>query len=144
MIEEVAFKSKIIETLSRCEDIRNPTEYFHYLTTLKGKFENDTKMRKLSQIMVALGNPDRILILDSLREKDRCVCEIEAILSKSQPNISHHLGILERATLIKGWKKGKFTHYSLIKKQFQTFNRILQEWIKTSTNWFGLTPASPD
>ena len=101
-------------------------------------------MRLLSQILVALGNPDRILILDALRAKDRCVCEIEVILSKSQSNISHHLGILERATLVKGWKKGKFTHYSLMKKQFQTFKAILQEWINTSTNWFGILPSSSD
>lgn len=61
----------------------------------------------------ALGNIERLIIINALREKDRCVCELEAILDKSQPSISHHLRELEKLDLIRGWKKGKYTYYSL-------------------------------
>jgi ArsR family transcriptional regulator len=51
--------------------------------------------------------------------KERCVCELEAILDKSQPSISHHLRELEKAGLIRGWKKGKYTYYNLVKEEFK-------------------------
>jgi ArsR family transcriptional regulator len=54
-----------------------------------------------------------LIIFSTLKEKDRCVCELEAILKKSQSSISHHLQILEETGVIKGWKKGKFTYYGI-------------------------------
>lgn len=54
-----------------------------------------------------------------LNDNNRCVCELEAILDISQSTISHHLKILEKIGLIKGIRRGYFTHYELIKEQFQ-------------------------
>jgi ArsR family transcriptional regulator len=88
-------------------------------------------------MMIAFGNPERFLIIDSLREKDRCVCEFEGILQKTQPAVSHHIKILEQIQLIRGWKKGKFTHYSLVEKKFKEFKDLFQEWNESITNWFG-------
>ena len=64
-----------------------------------------------------------------LAEKDHCVCELEAILGKNQSNISYHLKILEELDLIKGWKKGKFTHYSVVKNSLENFKQIINEWL---------------
>ena len=59
-------------------------------------------------------NIDRVPgIVKSLIGKERCVCELEAILDKSQSTISHHLRKLERANLITGFKKGNYTYYHL-------------------------------
>ena len=137
-------ETQIVDTLSRCEDIDNAYEYYQHLLTLKQRFTKDPKNHFLAQFLVAMGSEDRLLILDSLRKKDRCVCEIEAILSKSQPTISHHLKILEGARLIQGWKKGKFTHYSLIQAQFNRFLEFFQEWISSSTNWLSTLIRTPN
>ena len=67
------------------------------------------------------------MIINILKEKDRCVCELEAILDESQPSISHHLKILENAGLVRGWKKGKFTHYDLVKEQIISYHNLLNE-----------------
>ena len=68
--------------------------------------------------------------LASSRPRDRCVCELEAVLDESQPSISHHLKILENVGLIRGWKKGKFTHYDLIEEQIKSYlNLINQELV---------------
>jgi ArsR family transcriptional regulator len=75
----------------------------------------------------ALSNKKRLIILNILKEKDRCVCELEATLDESQPSISHHLKILEDVGLIRGWKKGKFTHYDLIKKQLELYLNLLHK-----------------
>ena len=79
----------------------------------------------LSNFVNALANKKRLIIINILKEKDRCVCELEAVLDESQPSISHHLKILENAGLIRGWKKGKFTHYDLLKTD--RINRLTGE-----------------
>ena len=43
------------------------------------------------------------------------------ILDKSQSTISHHLRKLERANLIKSWKKGSYTYYGLEKEQLNLY-----------------------
>ena len=43
------------------------------------------------------------------------------ILDKSQSTISHHLRKLERANLIKSWKKGSYTYYGLEKEHLYSY-----------------------
>lgn len=51
-------------------------------------------------VFKALGNSMRLRILDSIKNKPRCICEIIPIVSSSQPNVSHHIKILKNAGLI--------------------------------------------
>lgn len=78
---------------------------------------------------VAISSKERIIIINALKKQDRCVCELEAILNKSQSTISHHLRKLVVAGLIQGYKKQKFTYYHLIKeeliKNLDILNQIL-------------------
>lgn len=111
-----ADREKIIGMLCSCkgEDVGEP-----YFQELRKKGENLKKneiIEKLNNFLSALGNKDRLMIVDVLKKKDLCVCELEAILDKSQPAISHHLKILEECGLIRGWKKGRFTYYSIEKE----------------------------
>jgi len=55
------------------------------------------------------------------------VCELEAVLDESQPSISHHLKTLENAGLVRGWKKGKFTHYDIVKEQISSYLDLLNQ-----------------
>ena len=105
--------------LCSCEDVKNPNEYFKELHELGENLRNDDLLNNLLIFLSALGNKERFIIFTSLKEKDRCVCELEVILKKSQPSISHHLRILEGAGLIRGWKKGKFTYYGIQHKNFK-------------------------
>lgn len=130
-------KDKIIETLSGCADIKDASNYYDKLVDLSVEIRQKENFIFISEILNAIGNDDRLLILESLKEKDRCVCELEVILAKTQPAVSHHLKILENVNLIQGWKKGKFTHYSLIRPTFENFNEIWVKWNSTITNWFG-------
>ncbi len=131
------WETKIVETLSLCEDINEPEKYYSDLKAIGESFKENQNMLLTSECFKALGNKHRFIILESLKVKDRCVCELEAILQKSQPVVSHHLKKLEEVHLIKGWKKGKFTHFSLIKKNFQKVADMLSELVLNSTNWFG-------
>ena len=55
-----------------------------------------------------------------------CVCELEAILDKSQSTISHHLSKLKTVGLIRGWKKGNYTYYGLNKEIYSNFKELFQ------------------
>jgi len=130
-------KAGIIETLSKCESVSDPEQHYEDLVKKKELFKNDKEKALIKTILEALGSSDRLLILDALMEHDRCVCELEALMEKAQASVSHHLKILEDAGLIKGWKKGKFTHYSLIKPKFERLAEFITHWISTTKNWFG-------
>ncbi|MBD3339534.1 MAG: metalloregulator ArsR/SmtB family transcription factor [Candidatus Lokiarchaeota archaeon] len=116
---------EIKEMLCNCKGCINGQEYFENLQSLGKKLPYQTDFKKKLDFFNALGNEDRLKIFEILKEKDRCVCELEAALDKSQPSISHHLRILESAGLIRGWKKGKFTYYGIEKDKFLDYLEIL-------------------
>lgn len=120
---------ELITTLAKCEDIEDAGAYYDKITEYGKKILNESYLANLSKLLEAFSHVDRILILRILMEKDRCVCELEVILGKSQSNISYHLKILENLNLIKGWKKGKFTHYSIVQKSLEYFKDLFNNWI---------------
>ena len=113
-------KLEIIESLKTCVDLhdRDLETHFENLHHIGKKLEDDDAISLLSQYFNILGNKERLKIIKVLNVKDYCVCELEAILDKSQSSISHHLRILEKRGLIRGVKRGYFTHYELIKDGF--------------------------
>lgn len=62
----------------------------------------------LSTIFSALADPTRRAILDRLAEGDANVAELAAPFSMSQPAISRHLKVLERAGLISRSRKATY------------------------------------
>lgn len=127
---------ELIETLSSCENIGlNAKEHFDLLQKTHENFKIKHSTHEIITILNALGNPDRFFIIELLQEQDRCGCEIESALDKSQPSISRHIKILENVGLIRGWRKGKFTHYSLIRPTFDKIQKFLTQWISKVENW---------
>jgi len=102
-----------------CEDIKDTENHFKELQELGQNLRKNKRFNELLIFLNAMSNNERFIIFNALKEKDRCVCELEVILNKSQPSISHHLRILEDAGLIKGWKKGKFTYYGIETKNLR-------------------------
>ncbi len=101
--------------LCSCDVCGDSETLFINLQQLGKNLRYDEQINKAINFLNVLGNIERLIIINVLKEKDRCVCELEAILDKSQPSISHHLRELEKLNLIQGLKKGKFTYYSLNK-----------------------------
>ncbi|MFW9906895.1 MAG: ArsR/SmtB family transcription factor, partial [Candidatus Thorarchaeota archaeon] len=93
-------KKEIIDKLIKCEDIENPNLHFKQLREIGNKLIQDPQIDDFIQFLNAVANKERLMIISILKEKDRCVCELEAVLDESQPSISHHLRILENAGLI--------------------------------------------
>ena len=80
---------------------------------------------ELVTICKALGDPTRLKILDLLKSKGRsccdlilreerglCACDIEQAVKLSQAAVSHHMGLLRRAGLVRAEKRGRWVYYS--------------------------------
>ena len=111
---------EIINSLKLCINLEKVDleDYFEKLRQLGKNLISNEIHQKLGKFFNILGSDTRLRILKVLNDKDYCVCELEAILDKSQSSISHHLKLLESVGLIRGVKKGYFTHYELIKDKF--------------------------
>lgn len=72
-------------------------------------------MARLVQIGRALGDDTRMLVLALLAEEDQPMYgqEIAARLSISPQNVSHHLGILKNAGLLRERRENAYRYYSL-------------------------------
>lgn len=74
----------------------------------------DKEFYKLkTNIIKALANPIRLMIIDCLRDGEKCVCEIVEQLKEEQSNISKSLGILKSNGLIRDRKEGLNVYYRL-------------------------------
>ena len=71
------------------------------------------RLRQAEKVLGAIGEPNRMKILLLLSKKEKCVCELESALGMPQPTVSHHLGVLEQAHLVKRSKRGRWAFYGL-------------------------------
>ncbi len=68
---------------------------------------------ELIQILKALGDDNRLRIINALRCGAICVCELEEILKMSQSNVSRHLSKLTNAKIVTYYKEAKFVYYKI-------------------------------
>jgi len=54
----------------------------------------------LLRALRALADPSRLRILEMLREREQCVCDLTDALRLSQGTVSHHMAALKRAGLV--------------------------------------------
>lgn len=74
-------------------------------------FTNKTYLKKEKlalEFIKALNNPNRLRILQLLKIGAKCSCELEYSLNLSQPTVSHHVNILEKAHIVQIESKGKW------------------------------------
>lgn len=65
------------------------------------------------QLLKALGNPDRLLLLCQLVEQERNVSELEQLLGIVQPTLSQQLAVLRREGLVATRREGKQIYYRI-------------------------------
>jgi len=83
----------------------------------------------LDNLFKALGDENRLRILNLLLNYELCVCEFEVILDLTQSNVSRHLGKLKSNEIITGYKDAQWVHYR-ISDGFREENRILMEYLQ--------------
>jgi len=67
----------------------------------------------LSAVLHALADANRLRIFALLREGERCVCDIEAVVRLPQNLVSHHLRVLRESGLIRSRRDGRWMYYAI-------------------------------
>ncbi len=130
MVEDFALDEQLKRLFeSGLLDINNFDKYKERLRELKDDvFSIRENIGRVSRIFKALSHPTRIKILSILNKYDMCVCELVIILNVAQPNISHHLNILENAGLIEERRRGKWNFYTISRSELM---KNIQQLIQT-------------
>ncbi|OWK40522.1 ArsR/SmtB family transcription factor [Fimbriiglobus ruber] len=74
--------------------------------------------KQCAGLLSAMAETTRILIIEELRASKKNVTELAKLLNTEIVNISHHLGVLRQAGLVKDEKFGRFVEYSLNPEYF--------------------------
>ena len=82
----------------------------------------------LDRIFKALADPTRRAILGSLKSEDRTVGDLAAPHAMSLAGASKHIGVLERAGLVKRVRRGREVHCSLEAEALQAAEAWLQSY----------------
>ena len=74
----------------------------------------------------ALADPARVKIMSMLLNADEvCACDIAEGIGKSAPTASHHLGLLRKAGLVTGEKRGTWMYYRAVPERLEAISDAL-------------------
>ena len=112
----------------------------HYITKFLYAYLVNTLSKEvtLSEILSALSDPTRLLILRELRERhERCehmedylgvhVTDLTEAAGLSQPAVSKHLSVLRHAGLVRVQKRGQWSYYTRDEAALENAKRLVQE-----------------
>ena len=88
-------------------------EYRKELLQLADDVADAETAKRNSKFFKALSDEKRLRIVKLLTVKEMCICELMICLNMTQPNVSHHIQILENAGIVNRTKKGKWVYCSL-------------------------------
>lgn len=76
-------------------------------------------------ICKALGDSNRLQIVQMLSDEEKCGCKLLEAFEITQPTLSHHMKILCDCGLVNDRKEGKWHYYSLNRKTFGSFQTFI-------------------
>ncbi len=72
-----------------------------------------SKYNEMAATMKALAHPTRLLIVDTLNEREHCVCELQEMIGADMSTVSKHLSVLRNAGIIDSRKQNNQVYYRL-------------------------------
>jgi len=85
------------------------------------------KIEEKIEIFKALGDRNRLLILEMLSCGELCACDIMDALDLTQPTISHHMKVLQQCELVIGRKEGKWMFYAINQAKVEELQTFIQK-----------------
>ncbi|MFW6263522.1 MAG: ArsR/SmtB family transcription factor [Thermotogota bacterium] len=86
-------------------------------------------------VLKALADETRFTIVKLLLVHDFCVRALAKRLSISEAAVSQHLKILRKAGVVRGEKRGYFTHYKVENEALENTIEVLKEMIETNNDF---------
>lgn len=82
---------------------------------------------ELSTVLKAISDPKRIKIIDLLSCGSLCACDVLDHFDFTQPTLSHHMKVLEKAGIVSVEKKSQWHYYTLKEDRVDSFRASLTE-----------------
>ncbi|MCG3198250.1 MAG: hypothetical protein GHCLOJNM_02745 [bacterium] len=94
-----------------------------------------------AEVAKALSHPSRLMILEALSERERCVCELTELVGADQSTVSKHLAIMRNVGLLETRKEGAQVYYrpriKCLNGFFQCVEMVLRERWEADKVWVG-------
>jgi DNA-binding transcriptional ArsR family regulator len=91
----------------------------------KARFEARAKIIK------AMAHPARLMIVDELSRRERCVCELTGMVGSDVSTVSKHLSVLRNAGIVRDEKRGSKVYYILRTPCILNFMSCVETVIKS-------------
>lgn len=85
---------------------------------------------RVSKMMKAIAEPNRLQIVDKISSGEKCACDILDDFNFTQPTLSHHMKVLIDAGFVSARKEGKWHYYSLIPENIVEFQKLTNQIFK--------------
>ena len=66
-----------------------------------------------AKIIKAMAHPARLMIVDELSRRERCVCDLTEMVGSDVSTVSKHLSVLRNAGIVRDEKRGSKVFYIL-------------------------------
>ena len=77
------------------------------------KAKTPADFHSASDVFKALGNSNRLLIVDALGDGERCVAELTTLVGLDMSTVSNHLAVLRQVGLVVNERRGTQIFYTL-------------------------------
>ncbi len=74
---------------------------------------------RVTDLLKAMANPSRLMILCQLAEGEKSVGEMESVIGLSQSGLSQHLAVLRRKRIVATRREAQSIYYSLASKEVE-------------------------
>lgn len=84
---------------------------------------------ELAATFKAIADPVRLRLLSVIAtapDGEICACDLPELFNRSQPTMSHHLGLLTKAGLVEREQRGKWAWFRLTPGRLETLAAVLQ------------------
>lgn len=89
-----------------------------------------TLLEAQAQMFKALAHPSRLRMLQALRDGERCVCDLQAVVGHDMSTVSKHLAVLREAGIVTTEKRGTNIYYRLSLACLDVFLRCSENAIR--------------
>jgi ArsR family transcriptional regulator len=88
------------------------------------------RLEQRARILKAMAHPSRLLMIETLAEGERCVCDLQAQVGADISTVSKHLAVLKQAGLVSSEKRGLQVFYRLLSPCVMNFFSCVESVIE--------------
>ena len=85
-----------------------------------------------ARVIKAMAHPTRLFLVEELSRRERCVCELTALVGADMSTVSKHLSILKAAGIVRDEKRGSSVYYHLRMPCILNFLSCVQSVIESA------------